>query len=109
MSKKSCEYLKMVARKQHGFWLLIFLWWVCILVSIFTINGFFGFVPNFVVVGVYVSVALLYIPAIRLYRIKCPHCHGAAGALPFLRYSFMYCRACGERIECGHQKVETAG
>ena len=106
MSKNACEYLEQVGRKQHRFWLTILLWWVCILVSLFTINGLVGNLPNYVVIGVYVSAAFLYVPAIRLYRLRCPHCHGSAGALPFLRYKFMHCRACGERIECDrHEKA----
>lgn len=101
MSKDACEFLERVRRKQRGFWLAFLVWWVCVVVFVFIVNGVLKGVPDALVLAIfYGSALLLYIPAYKLFKLKCPYCGGSARALPFLRYKFMYCRACGERIEC---------
>jgi hypothetical protein len=101
MPKDACEFLETVRHKQRGFWLTIFAWWVCMVVFVFVVSGLFKGAPDALLqVVFYGSALLLYIPAYSLFKLKCPYCNGSAGALPFLRYRFMYCRTCGERIEC---------
>lgn len=101
MPQNACELLERVKRKQRGVWFSVLAWWVCVVVFVFLANEIFKELPDsFVLAFFYGSALLLYIPAYKLFKLKCPHCNGAAGALPFFRYKFMYCRSCGERIEC---------
>ena len=101
MPKNGCEFLEVVKRKQHGFWLAVLSWWICVVAFILLVSHLFKDVPDAVFMVVFYGGALLlYIPLVSLYRLKCPYCHGRAGAVPFLRYKFMFCKACGERIEC---------
>lgn len=101
MSKDACEFMENVRRGQRRFWLTLLLWWVCVAVFVAVVSQLFKNAPDAVFMTVfYGSALLLYVPAYRLYRLKCPYCDGSAGALPFLRYKFLFCRACGERLEC---------
>ncbi|WP_232823556.1 hypothetical protein [Dyella sp. C9] len=107
MSQEDCAFLETVKRKQCRFWLAFFIWWVCAAAFVFVVNQFFKGISDAVVLATfYVSAMLLYLPAWDLYRAACPYCHGKVGALPFLRYKFIYCRACGERIECNHAHLQ---
>jgi hypothetical protein len=106
MSQIDCEFLDNVRHKQRRVWLTILLWWIAIIVFVVVITSFTN-APDALIQGVcYGSFLLLYIPAISLYRLKCPHCQRAAGAWPIFRYKFMYCKACGKRIECKRKDVQ---
>jgi hypothetical protein len=106
MSQIECEFLDNVRHKQRRVWLTIFLWWIAVVVFVVVITSFTN-APDALIQGVcYGSFLLLYIPAISLYRLKCPHCRRAAGAWPIFRYKFMYCKACGKRIECKSKDVQ---
>src|SRR5450759_2430046 len=101
MSDNACEFLANVKRKQHRFWLVLLLWWICAAALVLAVNGLFKNIPDAVVmIPFYLSAVLLYIPAITVYRLQCPYCHRSAGAIPFLHYKFLCCKACGKRIEC---------
>jgi hypothetical protein len=103
MSNDACEFLERVKRKQHGFWLTILVLWICVVIFVFLVTELFKdneALDSIVYVGFYGGAFLTYIPGYGLFRLKCPHCHHPAGALPIFRYRFMYCRSCGERIEC---------
>lgn len=96
-----CEFLDNVKRKQHQVWLTALLWFIGVIALIAIGAVFFPGTPFAAVqVAFYGSALIIYIPAISPYRLKCPYCHGSAGAVPIFRYKFMYCRACGQRIEC---------
>lgn len=112
MSNDACEFLESVKRKQRGFWLAVFVWWVCVVIFVFLANEIFKGLPDPLILTVfYGSALLLYMPGYRLFKLRCPYCNGTTGALPIFRYKFMYCRSCGERIECRneeHKHVTTA-
>ena len=102
MSKDACAYLEELARKQHGMWLAMLYWLIAVIAYVVVITTFFKNVPDAVVeVPFYASALLIYIPIHKIYKLRCPHCHGPAGALAFLRYKFLLCKSCGKRIECG--------
>ena len=64
MSKDACEFLERVRRKQHGFWLAFFVWWACVVVFVFIVNGVLKGVPDALVLAIfYGSALLLYVPA----------------------------------------------
>lgn len=105
MLKDACEFIECVKHKQHKCWVVFLIWWICIAFFVLAVSELFKNVPPPVLMVVfYGSAFLLYLPGISLYRLKCPYCQGAAGALPFFRYKFLYCRACGKRIECNQLK-----
>jgi hypothetical protein len=106
MSQIECDSLDQVRHKQHRVWLTLLFWWIAVAVIVGLVTHFTN-LPDAVIQGTfYGSVILLYIPAISLYRLKCPYCHRSAGALPVLRYKFMYCKACGKRIKCERKNVQ---
>jgi hypothetical protein len=101
MSRNACEFLEAVKHKQHRWWLVLLLWWICVIALVLAVSELFKNIPAAAVrLAFYASVVLLFIPAIRLYRLKCPYCDGSSGAFPFLRYKALRCKSCGERIEC---------
>jgi hypothetical protein len=101
MNSTARQVLNDVSRKQRGFWITLLSWWMCVAAFVLIVSHFFRNAPDaFITVPVYLSILVLYVPLIRLYRLKCPHCNGSMGALPFLRYRSLSCRACGKRIDC---------
>jgi hypothetical protein len=101
MSQDACEFLKSVKHGQHRWWFLLLFWWIGISLYVLLVSHYFQNIPNTAItLPFYASALLLYIPAIMLYRLKCPYCNKSAGASPFFRYKFMYCRNCDRRIKC---------
>lgn len=101
MPNNACKFLECVRKKQRMCWIVLFVWWACVAVFVVAVSELMKDVSDTVVMVVfYGSAFLIYIPAMQLYRLKCPYCHKYAGALPLFRYKFIYCKACGERIEC---------
>ena len=100
MSNADCEFLQQVRRYQRRCWLVVLFWWIFVVVAASTVLGLLGNVPPVVTIAFYASVVVVYIPGVQLFRLHCPHCERAAGALPFFRYRFLFCKSCGERIEC---------
>ena len=104
-ARADCEFLESIRSKQRKFWSALLFWWVCAIAFVIITTQAFKGVPNVVVMlGFYGSAFLLYLPTYALYRVSCPYCHRAAGALPMLRYKFLICRSCGERIECNESE-----
>jgi hypothetical protein len=96
-----CQFLKVVSRKQRLFWTALLFWFFCIIIFVVVATQFLNGVPDGLVTSVFLgSAVLLYVPIAQLYRLKCPHCHSPAGAVPFLKYRFLICHSCRERIEC---------
>jgi hypothetical protein len=105
MADRACEFLKQVSGRQRRFWLAVLVWWLCVVIFVATVSAFSKNSPGGVVTAlVYGSALLLFIPARHMSRLKCPYCHKSAGAVPFFRYRFVICKACGERIECDEKK-----
>jgi hypothetical protein len=101
MISTTCQVLKDVSRKRRLFWITFLLWWIGVALFVFAVSHFFKNAADaFITVPFYLSILILYIPVIALYRVKCPFCHGSVGAVPFFRYSSVSCRKCGKRIEC---------
>jgi len=101
LENDACSFLETVRHKQHLLWMSVIVWWICVVAFVFLANELFRNIPDSIVYAVFFgSTLLLYIPAYKLFRLRCPYCNGYAGALPLFRYRFMYCRSCGERIEC---------
>jgi hypothetical protein len=106
MSQNECDFLDQVKRKQHQVWLTLLLWWFAVAVTIGLVTHFTNLPDAVIDASFFASIVLLYIPAIGLYRLKCPYCHRSAGALPIFRYKFMYCKACGKRIQCEREVAQ---
>ena len=100
MADVECDFLSEVRRGQHRVWLALLLWVIAILAFVAIITSFTKAPDAIVQTVFYGSALLLYIPVLSLYRLICPHCQKAAGALPIFQYKFMFCKACGKRIEC---------
>lgn len=102
MSLSACEFLEIVRRRQHRFWWSLFIWCIGIVIFVGTFTSIFGDKYfQIIQIVVYGSILLIFFPPlIKLHKLKCPFCQGSAGALMFYRYRFLYCRSCGERIEC---------
>lgn len=95
------RFLDKVRRRQHRCWLALLCWWISVVLLVAVIGKFFTNVPHVLVFAMlYVSSFFLLIQLIALYRLKCPHCRWFAGVLPSFRSKFIYCRACGKRIDC---------
>lgn len=107
MSQIECAFLDQVKQKQRRFWLTLLIWLIGIIVFISVVTSFAN-PQDELIEGVFFGSALLFVflPIVGLYRLECPHCHGAAGAIPFLRYQIIFCKACGRRIECTSKAPE---
>ncbi len=104
MSPDSCAFLELIKRRQRACWYAVLAWWVGTAAFIAVVSGYFDHGSDLpIYAAFYGSALMLYIPAIQLYKTKCPFCGGAAGALPIFRYTFLRCKSCGERIECQPQ------
>jgi hypothetical protein len=101
MSQRGCTFLDQVKHKQRRFWLSLLIWLIGIIVFVSVVT-LLEKPPDELIDGIFFASALLFVflPILSLYRFECPHCHGAAGANPFIRYRFIFCKACGKRIEC---------
>ena len=109
LENDACSFLDAVRRKQRLLWVAVIVWWACVVAFVFLVNELFKTVPDSIVYVVfYGSALLLYIPAYKLFKLRCPYCNGTAGALPIFRYRLMYCRSCGERIECRNEEHKHA-
>ncbi len=95
-----CDFLAEVARQQHSFWLYALLWLVCVIAFLIATHILKMTVDRVLYAVFYLSICFLYIPLLKMTRLRCPYCRSLAGANPFHRYRFFVCRACGERIEC---------
>jgi Mn2+/Fe2+ NRAMP family transporter len=101
VQQAACEFLEGVKHQQHRCWVTFLLWWLAAIIFVFVISEFFNNAPVGVVQAVfYGSMIVLFVPVRSLYSLKCPYCRKSAGALPIFRYRFLYCKSCGERIEC---------
>jgi len=88
-------------RRQRAFWWVVAFWFVFELFFVVITTQLMKNVPDSLIYGGFYGAAiLLIIPAGYLSRLKCPHCHGAAGAVPLFRYRIIFCRNCGQRIVC---------
>ena len=101
MTENTCEFLKLVSRKQRLFWIALLLWFITIVIFVVAVTELLNGVPDGLVTGVFFgSALLLLIPIATLYRLKCPYCQGPVGAVPFLQYKSLICHSCRECIEC---------
>src|ERR1700761_7310419 len=102
MPSSACEFLDVLRRQQHRFWWFLLIWWISVLIFVGVFTWIFGD-GHFEIVQIvfYGSFLLVYIPRfIGVRRLNCPFCNRPVGASPFWRYRFLYCKSCGERIEC---------
>jgi small-conductance mechanosensitive channel len=102
MARNGCEFMEELARRQHAFWLGMLCWWIGAVVLVSIVSGYVSKTPALLMqTVVYGSFLIAFFTlARRVQRVQCPHCHRGAGAMPIWRYKFLFCKACGERIEC---------
>jgi hypothetical protein len=100
MSQIECNFLDEVKHKQYRVWLSLLFWVIAVVVFVVVASTFTKASDTVIHAVFYGSVLLLYLPIVSLSRVKCPYCQWSAGALPIFRYKFMFCKACGKRIEC---------
>lgn len=101
MPPNACEFLDVLRQRQHGFWWFVLAWWINLLVFVGVFTWIFGDKHfQFIQIVFYGSVLLIFMRLVNVYRLKCPFCQRSVGASPFLRYRFLYCKSCGDRIEC---------
>ncbi len=100
MSKRDCDFLDKVRRMQRRWWLALLFWSICVVLLVAVIREV-THVPHVLVYAMFYGTSyFLLIQLIALYQLKCPHCHWFAGAVPYFRYKFLECKACGKRIIC---------
>ncbi|HEY4748955.1 MAG TPA: hypothetical protein VIH60_01055 [Steroidobacteraceae bacterium] len=102
MAGTACDFMDELARRQHAFWLGILFWWIGVVVVLSVVSAYVSKAPVLLLqVIVYGSIIIVFFAlGSRVLGLQCPHCHRGAGAMPMWRYKFLYCKACGERIEC---------
>lgn len=101
MAKTACDFMEELARRQHAFWLGFLFWWIGTVVVLSVVIAYVGKIPALLQAVVYGSFLITFFAlANRVRGVQCPHCHRGAGAMPIWRYKFLFCKACGERIEC---------
>jgi hypothetical protein len=100
---KPCDFLTEVTRQQHSFRLFALLWVICLIAFLIATRILRVTTDRIIYAVFYLSICFLYIPLLKVTRLRCPYCQGFAGVNPFPRYRSFVCRACGQRIECHQQ------
>jgi hypothetical protein len=91
-----------LARRQHAFWFGFLFWFIGVAVVLSVVSAYAGKAASWLMPAVGYGSFLVTVFALlsRVRGLQCPHCHRRAGANPMQRYKFLFCNACGERIEC---------
>jgi hypothetical protein len=102
VSTKECIFLEEVRRMQRRFWLGMLVWLVGTLVTGVVVSEWFPSAPPLIVQAIVYGgfIVMFYMPAFRLHKLRCPLCTDSAGALPFVQYKTLKCRACKRSVEC---------
>src|ERR1017187_3588994 len=102
MARNACDFMKELARRQHAFWIDILFWWIGVVVVVSVVSAYVSKAPELLLQAiVYGSfIITVYVLGSRVRAVQCPYRHRHAGAIPIWRYKFLFCKACGKRIEC---------